>query len=244
MFKSTIDRGKRTVREKLYARELEKQGTLSLVNRVRQKNLTHLGLHKLVQICRTLEEVKRNNIEGIYMEAGCALGGSSIIIGTMRPSEKQVRIYDVFGMIPPPTKEDPSEVFNRYEEIVSGKSSGIKGDTYYGYVEDLQKVVLNNLQENMPPEKMENISLYKGLVQDTLTVEEPVAFAHIDVDWYDPVKVCLDRIAPRVAVGGSIIIDDYSDWGGCRKAVDEFLEHTPNDFEIDPTMGSLKLTKL
>ncbi|MEY4519181.1 MAG: hypothetical protein RLZZ499_1780 [Cyanobacteriota bacterium] len=56
-----------------------------------------------------------------------------------------------------------------------------------------------------------------------MVVEQPVAFAHIDVDCYKPVLTSLKRIFPNLVVGGSITLDDYHDWGGCRKATDEFL---------------------
>ncbi|CAM5645253.1 hypothetical protein SFUMM280S_06107 [Streptomyces fumanus] len=54
-------------------------------------------------------------------------------------------------------------------------------------------------------------------------VEEPVAFAHIDCDWYDSVRLCIERIADRVSVGGIILFDDYVVYSGCRKAVHQWL---------------------
>jgi asparagine synthase (glutamine-hydrolysing) len=56
--------------------------------------------------------------------------------------------------------------------------------------------------------------------------------AHIDCDWYDPVSYCLRSIAPKISVGGIVLIDDFYDYGGCRTAVDEFLaEHPEFGFE-------------
>jgi hypothetical protein len=52
---------------------------------------------------------------------------------------------------------------------------------------------------------------------------EPIAWAHLDCDWYDSVTVCLERIWPHMAVGGVIMIDDYYDWEGCRRALHDFL---------------------
>jgi len=65
-----------------------------------------------------------------------------------------------------------------------------------------------------------------------------------DVDWYDPVKTCLDRIWPHLIVGGVIILDDYQDWGGCRKATDEFLLKWKDYVELSDKFGSLKITKI
>ena len=35
----------------------------------------------------------------------------------------------------------------------------------------------------------------------------------------------LDRLYPLWSAGGYFVIDDYNDYGGCRRAVDEFLSN-------------------
>jgi asparagine synthase (glutamine-hydrolysing) len=77
-----------------------------------------------------------------------------------------------------------------------------------------------------------------------MSISSPVALAHIDVDWYDPVKTCLTRIFPFLAVGGSMIVDDYYSWGGAKKATDEFLATIPNQFVADDSSRSLRITRL
>lgn len=47
--------------------------------------------------------------------------------------------------------------------------------------------------------------------------------SHLDCDWYESVKVCLDHLYDRVSPGGLIQIDDYGHWKGARKAVNEFF---------------------
>ena len=69
-------------------------------------------------------------------------------------------------------------------------------------------------------------------VRLTQVGDEPVALAHIDGDWYNSVKVCLDRIAPRLVPGGVLVIDDYDAWSGCRKAVDEWFAGKDDRFEF------------
>ena len=67
------------------------------------------------------------------------------------------------------------------------------------------------------------MALVQGLFQDTLTIEGPVALAHVDGDWYESTMTCLERIAPRLVPGGRIVIDDYFMWSGCRAAVNEYF---------------------
>ena len=75
-----------------------------------------------------------------------------------------------------------------------------------------------------------NVKLVQGLFQDTIVGDEPVALAHIDGDWYDSVRTCLDRIGPRLVSGGVMAIDDYHYWTGCQMAVDDFLAEHPDEY--------------
>jgi asparagine synthase (glutamine-hydrolysing) len=147
-------------------------------------------------------------------------------------------------MIPPPTAEDTLDVHDRYKTITQGKSDGIGRDRYYGYEENLYEIVRKNLNSFGINLEDEEVVLIQGLLQDTMNIEQPVAFAHIDVDWYEPVKTCLERIFPKLVAGGSVILDDYHDWGGCRKATDEFLVGVKRRVRLDDSAGSMKITKL
>jgi hypothetical protein len=213
-----------------------------LISRIRSSRLTYLSEKKLVSIAATCRELDRSRIPGAMLEAGCALGGSTILIASVKAPARALRVYDVFGMIPQPTAEDTPDVHERYHVISQGKSQGIGGDPYYGYENDLYERVQANLHQFGVNAAERNVSLIKGLLQDTMIVTEPIAFAHVDVDWYEPVKTCLERIWPHLSAGGSIILDDYFDWGGCRKATTEFLS-TTHDVAKDDSAGSLKLTK-
>ncbi len=74
--------------------------------------------------------------------------------------------------------------------------------------------------------------LVKGQYQDTLVVDETVAFAHIDCDWYESVMISLQRIEPHLAKGGVLVIDDYKTWSGCRRAVDEYFADKRERYEF------------
>lgn len=215
-----------------------------LIARIRSKRLTYLSDKKLTLLVHTCQSIEENNVSGIFLEAGCALGGSAILVASLKKNERPLFVYDVFGMIPPPTKEDTQDVHDRYKTIVEGKSQGIDGDKYYGYEENLYEFVQSNFKSFGINCEEQSVSLIKGLVQDTMKIDQPIAFAHIDVDWYEPVMTCLERIFPNLVVGGSIILDDYHDWGGCRKATDEYLRGVTGQFVLDDSFGSMKITKV
>ena len=217
----------------------------NVIGRIRAKRLTYLSdkrLRCLLESCRSLEAA---NTPGIFIEAGCALVGSTILISSAKSNERPFYVFDVFGMIPPPTNEDPEYVHDRYNTITQGESEGIGGDTYDGYEEQLHEAVQSHLVDfGIEPDK-QNVHLTKGLLQDTMNVDQQVAFAHIDVDWYEPVQVCLERLVPKLAVGGILILDDYYRCRGCKKATDKyFRDQLADSFLVDGSFGSLKLTKL
>lgn len=214
-----------------------------LIARILEKNLTYLSTRKMASIASSCRLIENSQLPGIFLEAGCALGGSSILIASLKNDRRSLLIYDVFGMIPSPTEEDTQDVHDRYSTIVKGKSKGLGTDKYYGYEENLFEVVQSNLENFKINCDRQSVSLVRGLVQDTLEIDQPVAFAHVDVDWYEPVRTCLERIFPVLVPGGIIILDDYHDWGGCRKATDEYLQKVAGQFILDDTAGSMKITK-
>lgn len=205
---------------------------IELINQIKNKKLTYLTKNRLAQLVRLCKQIESQKIEGVFIETGCALGGSAILIASIKNTKRSLYVYDVFGMIPPPTSEDPKEVHDRYQKILNGESGGIGSDNYYGYEEDLyDKVCLNFRSFDIEPVK-ENTHLVKGLLQQTMKIHFPVAFAHIDVDWYEPVKISLERIFPLLSPGGCIVLDDYNDWGGCKKATDEFLYKMEGQYSL------------
>jgi asparagine synthase (glutamine-hydrolysing) len=205
---------------------------LSPISRqVRDARLTYLKDEKLARIESAVADIDQSGVAGCFVECGIALGGSGIIIATLMPEGRAFHGYDVFGMIPPPTSEkDDDKSRTRYEVIRTGQSRGIGGDPYYGYVADLYQRVVDNFARFGQPVDGQRVSLHQGVFEETLRPPPPIAFAHIDCDWYDPVKLCLERIVPRLSPSAFVVLDDYNDYGGCRRAVDEFLEGDP---EVD-----------
>jgi asparagine synthase (glutamine-hydrolysing) len=132
----------------------------------------------------------------------------------------------------------------RSKTIVSDQSAGIGSDEYYGYQNDLLDTVTRNLNSFGIDLQNDSVHLIKGLLQETMRIDQPVAFAHIDVDWYEPVMFCLRHIFPRLVTGGSMIFDDYHDWGGCRKAVDEYLRTCVGQFEVNDRARHLKVIRV
>jgi hypothetical protein len=191
---------------------------------VRATNLTYLPEPFLQDLVKAVREADAEERPGVLVECGTALGGSAIVMAAAKAPGRELRLYDAFGMIPPPTEEDGERVRERYEAIASGRSKGIGGDTYYGYRQDLLGEVVASFARFGLPVERSGVRLVKGYFADVLVVDYPVALAHLDGDWYESTMVCLRRIVPQVVPGGRLIIDDYDAWEGCCKAVDEYFD--------------------
>lgn len=207
---------------------LNRQEVLIVVKKVIKENLTYLDINALCDIVEAVVAVEKKKLNGTFIETGCALGGSAIVIASAKSQDRNLIIYDIFDMIPPPSEKDSQDIHERYEVISSGKSMGLGGKLYYGYEDNLYHKVLQAFSKFRFEAKENNIQLIKGLYRDTLKIEFPIAFAHIDCDWYDSVLTCLQQIEPHLVRGGTLIIDDYYTWSGCKKAVDEYFDNKNN----------------
>lgn len=203
-----------------------------IVRAVRADSLTFLEPEALLDLFTTIRDYERQHQPGVLLEAGCAAGGSAIVMAAAKSKDRRLYVYDVFGMIPPPSDKDESDVHKRYSVIRAGDAEGIGGRKYYGYEKDLLSKVKENFKRHELPVQQNAVQLIQGLFGDTLHVTEPVLLAHIDGDWYESVLVCLQRIEPMLVPGGALVIDDYFAWSGCRKAVDEFFADKRDRFDF------------
>ena len=207
-------------------------GDPSIVARVMAARLTFLEEANLRDLYEAVLRIEEAGLPGQIIEAGCALGGSAIVLATAKKRLRRMTIYDVFAMIPAPSERDGPDVHARYAVIVQGKSAGIGGDKYYGYRDNLLGEVKANFARFGVRPPTHRISMVKGLFSDTLRIKGPVALAHIDADWFDSVMVCLEQIAPRLVKGGALVIDDYYNWSGCRDAVDLYFKDRMVEFDF------------
>jgi O-methyltransferase len=198
--------------------------TADVITRVCREHLTLSKPAILRELAAAVQETEAAGRPGLLIEAGTALGGSAIVIASAKSPGRPMRVYDAFAMIPPPTDKDGEEVQRRYQKIVSGRARGVGGETYYGYRNDLLAEVTASFGRFGLPLESTNVDLIKGYFEDTLHVDEPVALAHLDGDWYESTMTCLERIEPHLVPGGRLVIDDYFYWSGCRRAVDEYFD--------------------
>jgi hypothetical protein len=114
-----------------------------------------------------------------------------------------------------------------YRAFIAGQAASVVDRNYLSHAADLLAFTRENLARAGVDPDRENVRFVKGLYEKTLVIDSPVAFAHIDCDWYDSVSLCIARIRDHVNPGGVLLFDDYNSFQGCRKAVDEWLAGDP-----------------
>lgn len=171
---------------------------------------TAVWIPRLVALYQLTNEIDRRQVPGDIVECGVYNGGSAALMASASrnsPKKRRIWLFDSFQGLPQPTEQD-------------GEKAQSCGWWCHG---DLEMVVTIFHKLQIPDSR---VNIIKGWFHDTFPSAEinSIALLHIDADWYDSVKLCLERFYDYVRPGGFIAIDDYGHWEGCRKAVDEFME--------------------
>jgi O-methyltransferase len=155
--------------------------------------------------------VEENEIPGAVVECGVLDGGSAgLMAWATRRSGRPVHLFDAWKGLPEVTVQD-------------GEESGI----WVGEVVGSPARVLAVMKALGIPR--ERVTLHRGWFHETFPSADisPVALLHIDCDFYEPARLCLEKWYPVLSPGGYVQLDDYSVFPGFKKAVDEFLTDHP-----------------
>jgi O-methyltransferase len=168
------------------------------VHLVRQRNLVRLA-----------ELTVRDEVAGELVECGVLDGGTAALISwatrAARPL-RSVHLFDAWDGLPDTTPEDGAEA-----AVWSGQVVG--SPARVGAI--MSKLGIEG----------ERIHFHRGWFDRTFpeVQVQQVALVHVDCDFYQPTKLCLEKWYPVLSPGGFMQFDDYDAFSGCRRAVDAFL---------------------
>lgn len=186
--------------------------------RFREKLLLHLvkpytlvGRERVLNLMRLARQIDSENIPGDVVECGVCMGGTAAVLAhyaTHSRLERTVWLFDSFQGLPQPTASDGEESHGWTGKLV-------------GDARKVQKILARTGAD------MTRVEIVPGWFQDAFAALKipHVALLNIDADWYDSVKLCLEKFYDAVSLGGFISIDDYGHWPGCKRAVDEFFRN-------------------
>ena len=133
------------------------------------------------------------DIEGPFVECGCAQGGSTAKLSILaKEKDSKLLVFDTFEGLP--------EASNEKESILRGSISigdiPLVAKNYTGSID----AVKSNIQKYGCIEVCE---FYKGLFEDTLVnFNETPAVVYIDVDYVSSARDCLKYLWPRLKTNG------------------------------------------
>jgi O-methyltransferase len=194
------------------------------------KDHTMMTSQRVVAICNAVDYLTENNIEGDIVACGVWRGGAVMTaIDTLKKANstsRDIYVYDTFeGMTTPGHEYDlktggNSGVGKTAEELYKNATAS---DLVFCY-SAIDEVKQNIEQFGYPRQKVHYI---KGMVEDTIpaTLPKKIAFLYFSISFYKSVLHTLEHLYPLIASGGVILISDYGDWEGTKKAVDEYIEN-------------------
>lgn len=147
---------------------------------------------------------------GAIVECGTFAGGSAAVLARSAP-QRELWLFDSWEGCPDPTEFD----------VNARGVAGTRGD-FMATRDRAEELLFDRLSLNRS-----RVHLVQGWFDETLPATAgsigPIGLLHVDGDWYESTRVVLDTLFDQVVPGGFVVIDDYGDWMGCRRAVDEFL---------------------
>jgi len=179
---------------------------------------TMVGEPRLFSLFKLAKEICAADLPGNFVECGVAAGGSSALLAVViaRHSQKPRRLFSF------DTFED---THNGENAEMSGWGTGTCSAPESSLMGLCRKLQVDGLVEPV-----------KGLFGATLPASRnrigPIAFLHMDGDWYSSTWDILQNLYDQVVSGGCIQIDDYGYWKGCRTAVSEFEQKNDCTFQL------------
>ncbi len=179
---------------------------------------------RLESMLRALYLIESEKIPGDIVECGVWRGGNIMLARMLAPG-RACWMYDTFeGMTEPHHELDvkrPKADGSPGEKAIDRYRAKIAGGTKW------DAVSLEEVQAGFDALNLDRSNIYfvKGRVETTVDAVAPlrIAILRLDVDWYLPTKVAMEKLYPRVVHGGFLIADDYGHWMGCKKAIDDFF---------------------
>lgn len=170
---------------------------------------TFLDYFELRHLYHLAQRVNQEGIAGDWVECGVYNGGSAALLAfALRGSlpARQLWLFDSFRGMPPPAPADGPHAPGLQGKIVGNEQNVRRLLRKVAAPEDRVHIIPGWFQETLPQARIDRVALL-----------------HIDADWYESIRLCLEHFYDLLEPGAVVILDDYfSTWPGCRVAFEEF----------------------
>lgn len=201
---------------------------------------TMIGMRRLYNIQSLVEDILQQHIPGDLIETGVWRGGATILMrGILKVygiTDRTVWVADSFAGMPRRGQDGMLHSFSsseyaswpatirRHPLKLLAIAAQMKQGTSYEEVRD------NFARYGLLDEQ---VQFLQGWFHETLP-SAPIrrlALLRLDGDLYDSTYDALKWLYPKLSMGGYTIVDDYSTFSECQRAIHDYLEAT--DAEVD-----------
>lgn len=205
-------------------------GDRAILEYIVDNGLTMVSLERLFTTLMACKHVCEAAVEGDFVECGVWRGGNSILAADVfrrAQQERRTWLFDTFAGMTEPTDDDVKYNGHGARETFVKKQRASHNDWCYASLEDVQESFRRR-------DLSRHARFVKGDVLQTLadpqSLPDRISVLRLDTDWYESTRAELEVLYPRLVRGGVLIVDDYGDWQGARKAVDEYFQTVPRPF--------------
>ncbi len=184
----------------------------------------------LFSLIETVRYLVRHEIEGAMVECGVWRGGSVMAVALtllqLGVTDRELYLYDTFDGMTAPTASDVLFMDPGHTAADMLASTEVGDGANVWCASPLDEVKAAVAGTGYPSSRIHYVP---GPVEATLPAQlptGPIALLRLDTDWYESTRHELVHLVPAMPDGAVLVIDDYWHWGGCRKAVDEYLADT------------------
>lgn len=194
---------------------------------------TMVAAPRLMSAYECARAIEAEGLEGSIVECGVWTGGCAALMAIASAEAggtREVHLFDSFEGLPQPSPWDVDvlddfraahadlaldDAADPSQLVAIGACAGAGPDE----VRDLL-VARHGID---PARLVMHVGWFQETVPAAAATMGPIALLRLDGDWYESTRVCLEHLYDLVVPGGVVSVDDYGEFVGCARAVDEFL---------------------
>ena len=172
-------------------------------------------------LIKSLHYINKKKVIGDIVECGIWRGGNLFLAKKIQDKyykeiKRKLYGFDTFEGMSEPSNHDGIRINKIYQNFKNNNEPWAKASL--DDVKNFSKKLFSDIDE---------FNFIKGKVEDTLkdkkNLPDKISLLRLDTDLYESTKIELNILYPLLVEKGILIIDDYGDFPGCRKAVDEYF---------------------
>jgi hypothetical protein len=195
---------------------------------------TALSVQRLYAVYAAVKYIVAAGVGGDVVECGVFKGGAAIMIAQslahFGDTSRRIFLFDTFEGWPVPTDQDTDFLGQQHRKLYqedlerSREASATAPPSVYrlaDFFDRTRDAILGNTQ--YPHDR---IHFVRGLVEQTLPhadMTDDLALLRLDTDYYESTAWEMKVLWPRLVTHGVLMLDDYGQFHGARRAIDEYL---------------------